>query len=65
MIKQSVKHCFDASNKEAEYEALIVGLNNSLLMGGKRLQVYYDSKLVINQLKGEHAARNYRTTAYM
>jgi len=38
------------SNNVAEYQALIVGLEMALEMGITRLDVYGDSKLIINQL---------------
>mgnify|MGYP003702822887 CR=1 FL=1 len=43
----------------------MVGLRNSLLMGAKQVQVFCDSKLVINQLKGEYAAKNECMAAYV
>ncbi|XP_028063793.1 uncharacterized protein LOC114267011 [Camellia sinensis] len=65
IIEQAVKLGFNASNNEAEYEALLNGLCNALHLGARRLLVFCDSKLVINQLKGEYAAKNDHTTAYM
>ena len=65
IIEQAIKLGFDASNNEAEYEALLIGLRNALHLDARRLLVFYDSKLVINQLKGEYAAKNGRIAAYM
>lgn len=48
IIEQVVKLGFDASNNEAEYEALLTGLRNALHLGAQRLLVFCDSKLVIN-----------------
>jgi ribonuclease HI len=38
------------SNNEAEYEALIHGLRLAISLGIKRLLVYSDSAMVINQV---------------
>ena len=41
---------FPASNNAAEYEACLHGLRIAVELGVKRLYVYEDSALVINQL---------------
>ena len=41
---------FPASNNAAEYEACLHGLHFAVELGVKRLYVYGDSALVINQL---------------
>ena len=41
---------FPASNNAAEYEACLHGLRIAIELGIKRLMVYGDSMLVINQL---------------
>ncbi|GKA03475.1 reverse transcriptase domain-containing protein, partial [Tanacetum coccineum] len=43
---------FNASNNEAEYEALIAGLRIAAEMGVRNVQVSVDSKLVANQVLG-------------
>nr|GEX60838.1 reverse transcriptase domain-containing protein [Tanacetum cinerariifolium] len=45
----SIRFRFDATNNEAEYEALIAGLWIAEQMSGKNLQANVDSKLVANQ----------------
>lgn len=42
----------------AEYNALIIRLQIAEEMWVKYLEVYGDSKLIINQVKGEHEVRN-------
>ncbi|GJZ22906.1 reverse transcriptase domain-containing protein [Tanacetum coccineum] len=46
---------FDATNNEAEYEALIAGLRIAEQMGVKNLQANVDSRLVANQVNGTFA----------
>ena len=42
------------SNNTAEYCALILALQEALMMGAKELQVYTDSELVVKQFNGEY-----------
>ncbi|GKB25566.1 reverse transcriptase domain-containing protein [Tanacetum coccineum] len=48
---------FDATNNEAEYEALIAGLRIAEQMGVKNLQANVDSHLVANQVNGMYIAK--------
>ena len=52
-----IRHSFaltePCTNNEAEYEALIAGLEVALEMGIQNLEVFGDSQLVISQVKGE------------
>lgn len=43
---------FKAINNEAKYEALIVGLRIAKRIGVASLELYCDSQLVVNQVKG-------------
>ena len=44
---------FEVSNNEAEYEALLHGLRLDISLGIKRLLVYGDSLLVVQQVNKE------------
>nr|GFB78402.1 reverse transcriptase domain-containing protein [Tanacetum cinerariifolium] len=48
---------FAASNNEAEYEALVVGLRIATQIGVKNVQANVDSKLVANQVLGTYVAK--------
>ncbi|GJV49514.1 reverse transcriptase domain-containing protein [Tanacetum coccineum] len=48
---------FEATNNEAEYEALIAGLRIAEQMGIKNLQANDDSRLVANQVNGSYIAK--------
>nr|GEY28255.1 reverse transcriptase domain-containing protein [Tanacetum cinerariifolium] len=48
---------FNATNNEAEYEALIAGLRIASQMGIQNLQANVDSKLVANQVNGIYIAK--------
>jgi len=46
------------SNNVAEYNALLIGLQLTHEMGVRYLEVYGDSKLTVNQVKGEYEVRH-------
>ncbi|GJV95753.1 reverse transcriptase domain-containing protein [Tanacetum coccineum] len=56
---------FDATNNEAEYEALIVGLRITKQMGVKNLQANVDSRLVANQVNGTYVAKEADMVRYL
>lgn len=61
---RSYKLAFECSNNEAEYDALIIGLKIMKKLGAKKIFVYGNSKLVINQVKGEYHAKHPRMRSY-
>ena len=52
-------------NKEAEYEALLVGMAMVRKIGGKAIQIFSDSRLVVGQVKGELEAGDARMQGYL
>ena len=48
---------FQASNNEAEYEAVIVGLNLAHSMEADQLKICSDSQLVVKQIEDSYEAR--------
>ena len=60
-IKKSLRLGFSATNNEAEYEALLVGMAMVRKMGGKVVEMFSNSRLVVGQVKGELKARDVRT----
>ncbi|GKE05213.1 reverse transcriptase domain-containing protein [Tanacetum coccineum] len=56
---------FDATNNEAEYEALIAGLRIAEQMGVKNLQANVDSRLVANQVNGMYVAKEADMIRYL
>ena len=49
-IEKSLKLGFSATNIEAEYETLLVGMNMVQKLGGKVVEVFSDSWLVVGQV---------------
>ena len=60
MIEKSLRLGFLATNIEAEYEALLVGMTMVQKLGGKAVEFFSDSRLVVGQVKGELEARDPR-----
>lgn len=56
---------FKASNNAAEYEAALHGLRVAIELGIKRLLVYDDSALVINQVNKDWDCTNEKMDAYV
>lgn len=46
------------TNNQAEYQGLKAGLQNAISLGIKDLEVFMDSTLVVNQVKGEWKIKN-------
>ena len=49
---------FKASNYEAEYEALIAGIELCYAMGADVVRAFSDSQLVVSQLNGEYEKKD-------
>ncbi|KAJ9565033.1 hypothetical protein OSB04_000999 [Centaurea solstitialis] len=64
-IVYSVRCEFKATNNEAEYEALIAGLDIALRLGAKQLHVRSDSLLVVNQVNGDFQAKDSKMMSYL
>ena len=60
IIKKSLRLGFSIINNEAEYEALLVGMTMVQKMGGKAVEIFSDSRLVVGQVQGELKARDVR-----
>ena len=63
--EKSLRLNFSATNNEAEYEALLMGMMMVQKMGGKAGRVFSDSKLVVGQVRGDLEARDSRMQEYL
>ena len=59
-IEKSLKLGFSTTNNKAEYETLLMGMTMVQKMGGKIVEMFSDSRLVVGQVKGELEARDTR-----
>ena len=51
IIEKSLRLGFSTTNNKAEYEALLVGITMVQKMGGKIVEIFLDSRLVVGQVK--------------
>ncbi|XP_074277819.1 uncharacterized protein LOC141601433 [Silene latifolia] len=65
MIVQAIRCEFKATNNEAEYEALILGMQMASGLKVRNLTVYSDSLLVVNHVNNEYVARDPKMIAYL
>ncbi|KAL0404558.1 UNVERIFIED_CONTAM: Ribonuclease HI [Sesamum radiatum] len=56
-LKFAIKFGFKASNNEAEYEALVIGMRMVHETGARHLLAYSDSQLVVKQIEGTYEAK--------
>ena len=64
-LEHSFRMRFRASNNEAEYKALLVGLKTVLGIGAQDIEAYSDSRMVVNQVQGSFEARDSRMKEYL
>ncbi|XP_068475100.1 uncharacterized protein [Phaseolus vulgaris] len=65
LIEQALRFAFKASNNQAEYEALIVGMLLAKDMGARSLLAKSDSQLVTGQVTEEYQAKDPQMAAYL
>ena len=63
-VKQAIQLSFKATNNQAEYEALIAGLNLAKNLQVQHLHIHSDSQLVVRQTSGEYATKDQILTEY-
>ena len=59
------KFMFKACNNEAEYKALIAGMELCCTIGADSVRAFSDSQLVVSQLTGEYEMKDNTMTAYV
>ena len=64
-IEYALRFGFQASNNEAEYEAVIAGLNLAHSLEIDQLEVYSDSQLVVRQIEDTYEAKSGRMILYL
>ena len=65
LIEQSLRFEFKASNNQAEYEALIAGMNLAAEMGAENLRARSDSELITSQISGEYQTKDTQLCKYV
>ena len=64
-IEKSLRLGFSATNNEVEYEALSQGMVMVQKIGGKVVEMFSNSGLVVGQVKGKIEARDVRMQEYL
>ncbi|VVA40103.1 PREDICTED: rve domain-containing, partial [Prunus dulcis] len=64
-LEYALRFNFQASNNEAEYEALLAGLRLAKEMDAKQIQIFSDSQLVVHQVNQDFTAKDASMTAYL
>ena len=59
-ILRGMRFLGSMTNNAAEYQALILGLRETLGIGGTSIEIYTDSELVAKQIKGIYTVKNRR-----
>jgi ribonuclease HI len=57
-VAEKAVYLGEATNNQAEYQALLVGLKAAVKLAPSRLTVRMDSELIVKQLNGEYRVRN-------
>ena len=65
IVEKYLRLDFLATNNEAEYEAVMIGIAMVQRMGGKSIKVFSDSRLVVGQVKWEFKANDERMQGYL
>ena len=64
-VEYALRFDFNASNNEAEYKVIIVGLNLAHSMEADQLEVSSDSQLVVKQIEDSYEAKGEKTILYL
>nr|CAN78921.1 hypothetical protein VITISV_011350 [Vitis vinifera] len=64
-LEQAIWLGFSASNNEAEYEAILSGLDLALALSVSKLRIFSDSQLVVKHVQEEYEAKDARMARYL
>ena len=56
---------FPTTNNEAEYEALVAGLDLAKAVGAENMIIHCDSQVITSQVNGDYECRNERMKKYL
>ncbi|RVW60677.1 Retrovirus-related Pol polyprotein from transposon 17.6 [Vitis vinifera] len=64
-LEQAIRLGFPTSNNEAEYEAILSGLDLACALSVSKLRIYSDSQLVVRHVQKEYEAKDACMTRYL
>ena len=64
-IECMIRLNFPTTNNEAEYEALVVGLDLVKAAGAENMIIHCDSQVITSQINGDYECRHERMKKYL
>ena len=64
-IECMIRLDFPTTNNEAEYEALVAGLDLAKAAGAENMIIHCDSQVITSQINGDYECRNERMKKYL
>ena len=64
-LEHAVRFNFSATNTEAEYKALLLGIGICLASGAKKVVAHTDSQLIAGHVNGDYEAKNDSMKLYL
>ena len=64
-MEQAIHLSFSIFNNEVEYEAMLVGLDLTLMLAAAKLEVRRDSQPIVEQIQWEYEAKDERMARYL
>ncbi len=58
VLEEHAKYLGVTTNNQAEYQAVILGLERAVALGADEVQIVADSELMVRQMNGEYKVKN-------
>ena len=65
VVECMIRLDFLTTNNEAEYKALVAGLDLAGAAGATSVVIYYDSQVITNQINGDYECKGERMKLYL
>ena len=65
VVECMIRLDFPATNNEAEYEALVAGLDLARSAGATSVVIYCDSQVITNQINGDYECKGEKMKLYL
>ena len=65
IVECMIRLDFPTTNNEAEYEALVAGLDLARAIGATSVVIYCDSQVITNQINGDYECKGERMRLYL
>ena len=65
VVECMIRLDFPATNNEAEYEALVAGLDLAKATGATSIVIYCDSQVITNKINGDYECKGERMKLYL